>query len=59
MAGGRTLAIMDQDPNHQHNWLAIATEPAALGDGSGLDRVMTAVAFLAALALILLTPLAG
>lgn len=58
-ADGHKLPAMEQDPDRQRSWLAITTEPAAMGEGLGLDRLVTAVAFLATLALILLAPLAG
>lgn len=52
---------MEQDPRQKRQFVearAVA-EPQNSGDGFGLDRVVTAVAFLVTVALILISPLAG
>jgi hypothetical protein len=51
---------MEQDPRQARQFAeARAAEVQADGEGHGLDRIVTAVALLATLALILLSPLGG
>jgi hypothetical protein len=51
---------MEQDPRHSRQFAEarVAAEGAAAGDGPGLDRIVTAIAFAATVVIILLSPLA-
>ena len=48
---------MDKDPRLQTAEIAARADKAHADEGGGLDRIVTAIVFLATVALILLSPL--
>jgi hypothetical protein len=57
---GDKVPSMDQDPRQSRQFAEArsAAEAPASGDEPGLDRIVTAIAFAATVAIILLSPLA-